>query len=164
MKEIAGITKGALPIYTQMIQLAEWIRDTYGSTMIQALKTVMPVKETVGKREPKIQAPQCEIPPVVEKLNPEQERLVREFQADYMQGIRRTYLLHGITGSGKTEVYIQAVRAVVKEGKAAILLIPEIARKISRIHAGSERRNGCNDRSPLGAFCSIFQSGTDHIG
>ena len=127
MKEVAGITKGALPIYTQMIQLAEWIRDTYGSTMIQALKTVMPVKETVGKREPKIQAPQCEIPPVVEKLNPEQERLVQEFQADYTQGIRRTYLLHGITGSGKTEVYIQAVRAVVKEGKAAILLIPEIA-------------------------------------
>lgn len=39
----------------------------------------------------------------------------------------KTYVLHGVTGSGKTEVYLQAISEVLKQGKTAILLVPEIS-------------------------------------
>lgn len=47
--------------------------------------------------------------------------------SDYDTGIRRTYLLHGITGSGKTEVYMHLIEGIVARGRQAIVLIPEIA-------------------------------------
>ena len=53
--------------------------------------------------------------------------MIESFRKDYAEGIRRTYLIHGVTGSGKTEVYMEMIRQVVDEGKQAIVLIPEIA-------------------------------------
>ena len=43
------------------------------------------------------------------------------------QGIHKTYLLHGVTGSGKTEVYMELIADLIKNGRQAIVLIPEIA-------------------------------------
>ena len=57
----------------------------------------------------------------------EQQRVISAFCKDYMEGTRRTYLIHGVTGSGKTEVYMEMIRTVVDMGKQAIVLIPEIA-------------------------------------
>ncbi len=63
--------------------------------------------------------------PVV--LNEEQQYAVNDFIQEYDRGIRTEYLLHGITGSGKTEVYMEIIDHVIKSGKQVILLIPEIA-------------------------------------
>ena len=50
-KEIRDIVKGGVGIEGRMIALASWIRKNYGSTMIQALKTVLPAKQSVKKLE-----------------------------------------------------------------------------------------------------------------
>ena len=60
-------------------------------------------------------------------LNEEQEIAVESFAADYDMGIRKPYLLYGVTGSGKTEVYMEMISHVLSQGRQAIVLIPEIA-------------------------------------
>ena len=60
-------------------------------------------------------------------LNTEQKNIVDDFSGEYDRGIRGTYLIHGVTGSGKTEVYMEMIDKVVSAGKQVIVLIPEIS-------------------------------------
>ncbi len=60
-------------------------------------------------------------------LNEEQRHITDTFLSEYAKGIRKTYLIHGVTGSGKTEVYMDIIEGVLSYGKQVIVLIPEIA-------------------------------------
>lgn len=201
-KEILDITEGEMSAEGIMVQLAAWMHKNYGSTMINALRTVIPVRkkskalvhryislqmseeearslfDTCVKKhqvararllEALLENPSERIPyelvtgklnvtsaviralseknvitieseeyyrnPVGEvnvrkkdiTLSDEQQSIVNEVISDYDAGKRKTYLIHGITGSGKTEVYIEMIDAVIARGKQAIVLIPEIA-------------------------------------
>ena len=60
-------------------------------------------------------------------LNKEQQRIVDDITAHVAQGDTRPCLIHGVTGSGKTEVYMELIASAIAQGKQAIVLIPEIA-------------------------------------
>lgn len=60
-------------------------------------------------------------------LNDGQQHIASAVLSDYACGIRKTYLIHGVTGSGKTEVYMEIIEGVLSYGKQVIVLIPEIA-------------------------------------
>lgn len=200
VKEVAGISEKGVEIEAKLIALAAWMKENYGGTMLQSLKTVLPIRQKenakvkkrlrllldkeTGKRQlhyyleknqkarvrlmaALLDDAELEYELVTKKLNitasviraleeqgvlcveteqvyrnpvkqtvketyklsytQEQEQIIRRFKRDYEAGLRKTYLIHGVTGSGKTEVYMEMIRTVVDMGKQAIVLIPEIA-------------------------------------
>ena len=203
LKAVDSIVKDGVSAQSDSMKLAWWIRENYGSTMIAALKTVLPVKKKLKQvvrktivckvdtetaaaraeefaqkhqnakarlmqelaRQPALPQPlvtgklnvtgqtiqalekaelievQAEgtyrnvLPENIAVLNSWQKKQLSESQQaivdsilhDFRADVRRTYLIHGVTGSGKTEVYMELIEQMMVEGRQAIMLIPEIA-------------------------------------
>ena len=72
-------------------------------------------------------------------LNTDQENAVAKILAYVRSGKYKTLLLHGVTGSGKTEVYLQTIAEAVQQGKQAIVLVPEISLTPQTVHRFRER-------------------------
>lgn len=200
IKKISGIVQGGVSVEEKQIRLAAFLKKNYGSTMIQALKTVLPAKQSVKALEKKtvrlaltkdeadaalamcekkhmtakarllrelISLQSLPYPLVTGKLhigtatikamekqgmlsvetesslrNPvriqnggmarrilssDQKRIADRVMEEFDAGKSGVYLIHGITGSGKTEVYMNLIEGMVERGRQAIVLIPEIA-------------------------------------
>ena len=117
-----------------LVDLALWLAEYYGSTPGRALALVAP--ETPKRR--KQQAPPAERQSFrgedePAELTPEQQAAIARIAAG-----GGPYLLYGATGSGKTEVYLQACAEVLERGLGAIVLVPEISltpQTVGRVHA-----------------------------
>ncbi len=78
------------------------------------------------------------------KLTEEQERCVDSIGGSLREGKFQVHLLHGVTGSGKTEVYLRAIQPVIRSGKTVIFLVPEVAltpQTVGRLRARLDRFN-----------------------
>ncbi|WP_349410450.1 primosomal protein N' [Pseudalkalibacillus sp. SCS-8] len=67
-------------------------------------------------------------------LTEEQKKAISPILQDIKDGKHETFLLHGVTGSGKTEIYLQSIEEVISRGKAAIMLVPEISLTPQMVH------------------------------
>ena len=133
IKEVAGIVTGSVSAQSQLISLAWWMKEHYGATMNQTLKTVLPVKKEVKSRNKKTAGNLLPVNETMEQshqtvvLNEEQTYAAAELCGAYDRGDRTPALIHGITGSGKTEVYMEVIAHVIAKGRQVIVLIPEIS-------------------------------------
>ena len=108
-----------------LVDLALWLADYYGSTPARALELVAPkLRARRGERRTAGAGMPGEAEPA--SLTPPQEGAVARI-VEALEGGGGHLLLAGATGSGKTEVYLQACAAALARGKGAIVLVPEIA-------------------------------------
>lgn len=138
IKSIDSVVKQGLAIEDEFMALAYKMKSYYGGMLKDSLRTVIPVKQSVNKNRAKTRKDAFpEITKIQEecpegsgtscKLNLEQQEIRDKICRDFDEGIAKKYLLHGVTGSGKTEVYIDIIRHVISQGKQVIVLIPEIS-------------------------------------
>lgn len=79
------------------------------------------------------------------KLNPDQKECVEAINCSLSAGKFRTHLLHGVTGSGKTEVYISAIKYALQAGGGVLFLVPEVAlapQTVSRLRTRLQEESG----------------------
>ncbi|MDO5695414.1 MAG: primosomal protein N' [Eubacteriales bacterium] len=128
LKMIADIAADDVSPERRMLEIADFIRSRYGSTMIQALKCVMPARHVIKKGR-RVDMADRQLPGQVPvgRPAPEQQAVIDRIAGDMAAGIRDKYLLYGVTGSGKTQVFIELAEMVIARGEQVIILIPEIA-------------------------------------
>jgi primosomal protein N' (replication factor Y) (superfamily II helicase) len=110
-----------------LVDLALWLADYYGSTPARALELVAPVRRVRRKEQSppaERQSLDGEAPP--ERLSEAQEAALGRLAGALEDGGGH-FLLYGATGSGKTEVYLQAAADALERGRGTIVLVPEIA-------------------------------------
>jgi primosomal protein N' (replication factor Y) len=126
--DVAAIERVVEELPGPLVELALWIADYYGSTPARALALVAPpTRKPRGERE--LPGAREALPgePEPSAFSAAQERAVARIVGAIDAGEGGNLLLYGATGSGKTEVYLQACAAALERGLGAIVLVPEIA-------------------------------------
>ncbi|MCM8790554.1 MAG: primosomal protein N' [Candidatus Omnitrophica bacterium] len=133
IKPIETVIDAEPILSSEMLSLTKWISDNYFCSWGEAIEAAIPGGIKKGKKSLGSRIKESHIN--VEDYSRTEPHVLMEEQAKALRMIadcidkkeHRTFLLHGITASGKTEVYLQAIDYVLKKGGQAIMLVPEIA-------------------------------------
>ncbi len=130
LREIERIDPEPVLLSPQILELTHWASRYYLAPIGMMIETAVPRLLARPPREMPAEATQMDsisAPVHRIKLNPAQSRAVGEITQAIASRSARTFLLQGVTGSGKTEVYLRAAEAVLASGNSVLFLVPEIA-------------------------------------
>jgi len=111
--------------------LARWLCAYYDCSVGEALSAMVPsvlrlTARSAGTMSVVVESPPASVAPRME-LSTHQRRALDLITHALKASRSQTILLHGVTGSGKTEVYLRAIETVLRQDRSAICLVPEIA-------------------------------------
>lgn len=141
LKAIQARDRERPPIPPSYMDWLEWLSQYYVHPLGQILESVFPPlaksSPRAGRKSPVVKDNvELSIPPI---LTEEQTRALTDIQAN---ANFQVHLLHGVTGSGKTEVYLQLLKKVVESGGQGLVLVPEISLTPQLIDRFSKRFPG----------------------
>ncbi len=132
VRDIDSVIDEAPILSPVFLQLTSWISDYYFCSWGQAIEAALPAAFKKGKFLMKSRGKK--MGEGVELVNPTDLQLTGYQQNAYQRIFDKiekrqpgTFLLHGITGSGKTEIYMHLIREVLKRSRGSIVLVPEIS-------------------------------------
>lgn len=129
LKEIAAAPDSAPVFSGKMLRLIEWLADYYLAPIGEVCRSALPARFS-RKAEIKMPRPKLaeEIHESFHELPPIHLTAGQKSALEFLENsaAEKPLLLHGITGSGKTEVYLHYILSVLRAGRQAILLVPEI--------------------------------------
>ncbi len=125
------------PLQPHQVELARWIAAHYAAPLAETVRAMIPPgirslkSGSKRRRGPKVESRDrtlagAEQDVASAKLTPEQATAVAAVE-DALQRRRGRLLLHGVTGSGKTEVYLEAIGKCLELGRGVIVLVPEVS-------------------------------------
>ena len=112
----------------EMISTAVWMKQRYAIRYYDAIKLFKPPLPKRKRGVPK--DPYGDIDtdyPKPERLTEEQEAAVEQIREALTGDKEEIFLIHGVTSSGKTEVYMEAIETCLSRGRGAVMLVPEIS-------------------------------------
>ncbi len=140
-KEIIEILDDKPVVNEEMLKFTRWISDYYLCPWGEVIESAMPewvdvkivnkgeikkVKERVKGQGSRVKGQDLQLVTCNLQLTTHQENAIKKIHEKINRKQHRIFLLHGVTGSGKTEVYIRATAEVLKKGQKVIVMVPEI--------------------------------------
>lgn len=127
VRPISEVEEQFPPLSPAMMSWLKFLSEYYLYPLGRMVRSVHPPLKKRGRQRKSAKAP---VLPEVERdekkiLTDEQQKVVEALQGDLNKFA--THLIFGVTGSGKTEIYLQLIEKVLKEGKQALVLVPEIS-------------------------------------
>ncbi len=133
LKPVTEVLDDETVLSPEILKLTGQISSYYGSSWGESIENALPAWVKFGKKaeramkkiSPGETAPYTAKEPF--RLTPEQEAALKQMEEEMTADHPRPILLHGVTGSGKSELYIRLIRNVLARGRGALCLVPEIA-------------------------------------
>jgi len=127
LKDITKVIDDIEILTDEVVKLAKWLSETYLCSIGEALATIVPISLKVPKRNSKTKNSKTKIVNPNFDMTQYQKNAIEQIEASIKTGKNENFLIHGVTGSGKTEVYLRSIQTAIDNNKSAIFLLPEIS-------------------------------------
>ena len=127
LKNIKNVIDDVEILTDEIVELSKWLSDTYLCSVGEALATIVPISLKVPKRNSKIKKSKIKIVNPNFDMTQYQQNAIEQIEAAIKGNNNENFLIHGVTGSGKTEVYLKSIQTAIDNNKSAIFLLPEIS-------------------------------------